>query len=187
MKRKAMLAITGCTAKAFETYSARGKLPFVVPSDRWSEYSIQDAFKLKVLMQAAELTDLSTAEKLASAVLHQLHPLDPFAFCGDQELWVALIRYDWPEKPEDWDAQTIIAGRWQDIQTMAADRVANVAPNVRITGTLAVPVKRIADCLLTEARDFGLPEGEVHSVPEDLTGFPDWFVVEETARRQLLR
>ncbi len=186
MKRKALLAITGCTPKSFETYSARDNLPFAISSNRWSEYSIEDAFKLKLLIQAAELTNLDTASKLASAALDELHPLDPFAFCGDQELYVALIRYDWPDKFPDWDAWTVVAGRWQDIEAKASERVADIARGVRLIGTLALPIKPIAKELLTEARAFGLPEGEVHSVPEDLTGYPDWFVAEEQARRAML-
>lgn len=186
MKRKALLAITGCTPKTFETYSARDKLPFMIPSERWSEYSIEDAFALKLLMKAAELTDLDTASKLASAALCQLRPLDPFAFCGDQELFVALIRYDWPDKPDDWDARTVVAGRWQDIEGKVRDRIADIAPSVHLIGMLTLPIKRIADELLVEAEELGLLEGEMHSVPEDLTDYPDWFKEIEFARRRLI-
>ena len=65
MKRKALLAITGCTAKAFETYSARGFLPFGIQDARWSEYTLEDAFLLRLLMDAASGTDQDSAALLA--------------------------------------------------------------------------------------------------------------------------
>ena len=97
MKRKALLTITGCTPKAFETYSFRDFLPFVIEDRNWSNYTIHNAFSLKVLMNAAESTDLSSAAVLAAGALDALHPINPFAYAGDEDLHVALIRYDWPE------------------------------------------------------------------------------------------
>jgi hypothetical protein len=186
MKRQALLAITGCTAKAFEIWSSRDLLPFGIPSGRWSDYSMGDALALALMLEAAEMTDLDTASKLAAGALPALHPLDPFAFCGSQELFAALIRYDWPDKPKVWDARTVVAGRWQDIEPLARERIADIAPDVRLVGMLTVPVKRIAERLFSAAQELGLPEGEVRAVPEDLTGYPDWFVQEEKARRVLL-
>lgn len=186
MKRQALLAITGCTAKAFEIWSARDLLPFAIPSGRWSDYTLDDALALALMLQAAKMTDLAAASRLAAGALPALHPLDPFAFCGSQELFAALIRYDWPDKPKGWDARTVVAGRWQDIEPLARERIADIAPDVRLVGILAVPVKRVAERLLSAAQELGLPEGEVRAVPEDLTGYPAWFVAEETARRALL-
>lgn len=187
MKRKALLAITGCTPKSFETYSQRGRLPFAIPSDRWSEYTMTDALELKILMRAAELTDLDNASKLARSALDKISPLNPFSYCGDEELFAALVRYDWPEKPEDWEERTVVGGRWQDIEAETRQFITEFLPGARLTGTLIVPVKQIADELLIEAHEFGLPEAAVQPVPEDLTGFPDWFVEKEQARRAMLR
>lgn len=187
MKRKALLAITGCTKQRFDTYLHREMIPFQVNSGSWTEYTIEDAFQLKLLIQATEITDVDTASKLAVGALHQLYPLDPFAFSGDQELFVALIRYTWPDQPEDWDGRTVVAGRWQDIDAKARERIEGIAPGVMIAGILALPVKQIALDVQSKAQDYELPEGEPHSVPEDLTGFPEWFKVAEHARRELLR
>lgn len=163
MKRKALLAITGCRPERFDTYLHRDNLPFAVSSGAWTDYTLENALELKLLMTAAQLTDVDSASKLARAAFHQLYPLDPFAFCGDQELFVALIRYDWPDKPDDWDGRTVVAGRWQDVDVKARDRIDGIAPNVCITGILALPVKRIAADLQKEASDFGLPEGVVRA------------------------
>lgn len=186
MKRKALLTITGCTSKAFETYSFRGFLPFGIEDQNWSDYSIENAFSLKVLLDAAETTNLASASVLARAALDAMAPVDPFAFAGDEELWVALISYEWPEAPEGWDCRHVVAGRWCDVEGAARRLVTENAPGARVTGILSLSATEIAKSVLKEARDLGLPEGAVHGVPDDLTGYPDWFKAAELARRELL-
>lgn len=186
MKRKALLAITGCTPKAFETYSFRGFLPFVIEDRNWSNYTIYNAFSLKVLLDAAASTDLDSAAVLAKGALDALHPINPFAYSGEEDVHVALIRYDWPEAPEDWDCRTVVAGRWGDIEDKARKFVAELAPRAHVISVMAISATKIARSLLAEARDFGMPEGEVHQVPEDLTGYPEWFQKAETSRRAML-
>lgn len=186
MKRKALLAITGCSAKAFETYAARDKMPFSLSADRWSDYDLDHALALSVMMRAAELVDLDSASLLARNTRPQLHPLNVFSFTGEQPLYAALVRYSWSDMPADWDGRTVVAGRWQELQALARERVAGLASGVVMSGMVAVPVSEIADRLLIKAREFGLPEGEIQAVPEDLSGFPEWFVKEERARRDLL-
>jgi hypothetical protein len=186
MKRKALLAITGCTPKAFETYSARDQLPFSISRSNWSDYTIEDAFALKLFMQAAECTSLDNAARLARGALARLHPINPFSFYGSERLWVALATYAWPESPPDWECSLLVAGRWSDIVTQTEDALDRIATGVSLLGLLTFPASNVADEVLQEARDFGLPEGEVQPVPEDLTGFPDWFKTEETKRRSLV-
>jgi hypothetical protein len=190
MKRQALLIITGCGAKAFETYSSRGLLPFPIRADRWSDYSADDALKLAVMLRAAELTDLDSASTLARRVLPELSPLDPFGWCGDQPLYGALTRYAWPGMPDDYDARIVVAGRWQDIEPMARERIARVAeiePGARMTSLLCICVTELADRLLEAAHDLGLPDVQVRPVPENLTGSPAWFTEREQARRALFR
>ena len=62
----------------------------------------------------------------------------------------------------------------------------NLAPGVRITDIHALSASKIADLILIEARELGIPEGEVHGVPADLPSFPDWFVKTELAWCNLL-
>lgn len=186
MKRNALLAITGCTAKAFETYAHRDFLPFhIAEGGRWSDYTIDQAFQLKVLMLAGDATDNKSAAYLASECLHKLHPIDPFAFTGG-DLWVALVRYEWAEAPEDWIKLGVIAGRACDLPDLAKEHVSGQAPEAKLTSILALPAHKIALDLLSEAQEWGLPEGQVRSVPEDLTGYPEWFKGLEAQRRALI-
>ena len=186
MKRKALLAITECTPKAFETFSARGFLPFVIEDGNWSDYTIYNAFSLKALTEAAACTSLSNAAFLAACALDALAPMDPFGFTDANEMWVALIHYHWPDAPEGWDCREVVAGRWCDLDTQAKSLLAERAPGAAVTAMLTVSATKIANTLLREARDFGLPEGEIPAIPENLTGYPKWFVEAETARRNLL-
>ncbi|MCU0904872.1 MAG: hypothetical protein MUE83_13510 [Tabrizicola sp.] len=186
MKRNALLAITGCTAKAFETYAHRDFLPFHIPDGgRWSDYTIDQAFELKVLSLASEATDNKSAAYLAERCLNKLHPIDPFAFNGG-DLWVALVRYEWADAPENWIKLGVVAGRACDLPALANEHVAGQAPEAKLTSILAIPAHKIALDLLSEAREWGLPEGQARAVPEDLTGFPEWFKEIELQRRAIV-
>lgn len=186
MKRKALLAITDCTAKAFETYSSRGFLPFVIEDSRWSDYTLDQAFMLRLLKIAAEGTDLDSAALMARNSLYQLKPMDPFAWTGGAELWVGLVRYDWPDAPEGWDCRKVVAGRWEDLPHKAAEFCQTLAPGVKVISIYALSAFKIAHEVLREAREFGLPEGEIRQVPTDLTGYPEWFKVAEAERQAFL-
>jgi hypothetical protein len=186
MKRRALLEITGCTIKAFETYSSRGFLPFSIRDSRWSDYSIEDAFALKVLTDAAAVTDLATASTFARGALKALHPLNPFAYMGDDEVWIALINYEDPEGTEGGTGSVVVAGRWRDIDAQARARLECVGPTAKLTSVLALSATRTARDVLQEARDFDLPEAEVPPIPEDVSGYPEWFVENELARRAVL-
>jgi len=124
MRRKALLTITGCSAKRFEIYSARGLLPFPIPKRAWSDYSLEDAFRLRLLILAAEVTDLSSASFLAGRALDALKPLNPFAASGCAGLWVALVRFDCLAAPDNRDRRHVVAGRWEDFQSRVASYIA---------------------------------------------------------------
>ena len=53
MKRKALLIITGCAEKRFETLQARDQLPFGARG-RFGEYSLADAMRLKAMLSLIE-------------------------------------------------------------------------------------------------------------------------------------
>ncbi|WP_457646430.1 hypothetical protein [Profundibacter sp.] len=49
MKRKGLLALTGCDAKRFETLQRREQLP-IVSGGRWTEYHLRDAFAVRLTL-----------------------------------------------------------------------------------------------------------------------------------------
>jgi len=187
MKRKALLLATTCTAKAFETYSARDFLPFVIEDARWSEYTLQNAIELKILMVAAACMDQNSAAFLARQAFDKLHPIHPLFHTNGQEMWVALVRYDWAEAPEDWNARTVVAGRWQDLSAQAQAFVQGFDGKCQVVSIQAISASKIAVEVWEDLREIGLPEGEeLPGVPQDLTGFPEWFIETETARRYVI-
>jgi hypothetical protein len=50
MKRKQLLYVTECNGKRFDTLHTRDQLPFLKTRGRWAEYSLQDAFLLRILL-----------------------------------------------------------------------------------------------------------------------------------------
>jgi len=187
MKRKALLLATTCTAKAFETFSARSFLPFVIEDARWSEYTLQNAIELKYLMVGAACMDQNSAAFLARQAFEKLYPIHPLFPTNGQEMWVALLRYDWAEAPEDWDARTVVAGRWQDLDAAAQKFVQGFGGKCQVVSIQAISASKIAAEVWQEVREIGLPEGEeLPGVPHDLTGFPEWFIEGENARRHVI-
>ena len=184
MKRKALLIVADCTAKFFETCSARGFNPVTITDRAWSDYSLNDAFELRLLQQAFKGTDLDSAALIARRALDAISPMSPFAYTDGEELWVALVRYDWADAPEEWDCRQVIGGRLQDIHVKAEEFVKGLDAAAKVTSVYLIHMTKIAQHVWKEARDLGLPEGDEYPViPEDLTGYPKWFQEVERARR----
>ena len=186
MKRKALLTIADFSARKFEIYSSRGLLPVVITDQGHSNYSLADAFALRLLSEVGEVTSLENAAHFARKALDALRPINPMSFTNAEEMVVALVFYAWPDAPEGWDCRAVIGGRWQDLQGQIAEKILDPMPGAYVTAMLTVSASRIGRHVYQEARDFGLPEGEMPpAIPEDLTGYPEWFKTAERARRQL--
>jgi hypothetical protein len=187
MKRKALLLTTGCTTKMMESWTARGLSPLSSVDGNWNDYQQDDGITLRLMVMAAKGTDVNSASKLASAALRKLYPVHPLFYTDGVELWAALVHYDWPDAPEEWDARTVIAGRWCDLQEQAENFVAGIDEGAKVNSIYAVSVTKAALDFYHEAKELGLAEGEgFPAVPFDLTGFPDWFVDCETRRREVV-
>lgn len=50
MKRKQLLYISDCNEKRFDTLQTREQLPFYKTRGRWAEYSLEDAFRLRLML-----------------------------------------------------------------------------------------------------------------------------------------
>ncbi|WP_136644654.1 hypothetical protein [Tabrizicola sp. YIM 78059] len=184
-KRTPLTAIAGMPATRFDQDQRRGKLPRLDGTGKRT-YTMRDAFRLRCYWQAADATDLDSAKLLSDRALEALRPLDPFTWTDGVELHVALIRYDWPDALEGWDCRHVIAGRWEDLRALAKAHVASVDPSARLVSVIAFSATAIANHVWRAARELGLSETEsVPGIPEDLTGFPEWFREAEVERRTL--
>lgn len=96
MRRKELLALTECDPKRFETLQQREQLP-VLASGRWAEYSLDDAFRVRLLLdligdQEANLPSVPPSD--AVGIVHNCmgyfdrHPLELEA---GADLWCGCI------------------------------------------------------------------------------------------------
>ena len=186
MKRGAMLTITDVKTPRFDTYGARGNLPFHSADDRnFRGYSLDDAIKLAVLRTAGESTDVASAAELARRCLDCLAPVHPLNFTDGQDMFAALVRLEWETTPEGHNGLEVVAGRWCDLPDMIAKRIVFWGAD-GAASALVVSLSQIAKGVFQRARDLGLPEGDhLPPVPKNLDGFPAWFIKAETARRDL--
>jgi len=98
MKRKAFLTIAGCTVKRFDNMQLRDQLPFRPQFGAFGEdakaeyaqadYSVMDAFRMRVFLDAAENKGLSVeaAKYIAGNCERALRGAS--AVGGDGDLWI---------------------------------------------------------------------------------------------------
>ncbi|WP_406736444.1 hypothetical protein [Thioclava sp. GXIMD4215] len=185
MKRKALLMCASCTVKTLESYTARGISPIHIEDRNWNDYTLEQALQLRLMVQAAKSMDNDSAGLLARRAVDMLYPFTPFTYTG-QDMFVALVRYDWPSAPEGWDCRQVVAGRWEDLHTKAQEFVTSLDDGATLRSIEAYCVTDLAKEVWEEAHELGLPEGEAWpaAVSEDLTGYPEWFKEHEIARRK---
>lgn len=186
MKRKGFLMVTGCASARLDTLAARDQLPFVTEPGKWSDYSLNDAFRLRLMLDAAEIMDVSTASKLARLADDRFYPLDVMGFTGDRDLWAGVVFYTFDDMPEDWDNRYVVGGLPEELFPDAERFIENLAPGARILGLTMVNASSAARRVRQEAHEIGLPEAQdFPPIPDDLTGFPAWFTEVEMKRRNL--
>jgi len=98
MKRKEFLEIAGCTVKRFDNMRLRDQMPFTPkpggvsddPEGKHADYSILDAFQLRIFLDAIENKGLpaDTATYIAGNCIHHLRAASERVGQGGDELWV---------------------------------------------------------------------------------------------------
>ncbi|SEC27604.1 hypothetical protein [Rhodobacter sp. 24-YEA-8] len=142
MKRKDLLKITGCDAKRFENYHWRDQLPFVAAPEagiekdpdyqiehRRAEYSISDAFQLRVFMDASENNGLSieAAKYIAGNCIRHLQNAEETVAPDAGDMWIFYAqgyRQVFPDTGEGWTPRYLKAGCLQDLSTFIGQEVA---------------------------------------------------------------
>lgn len=65
MRRKAFCAVADIEPRRFDTLMTRGQVPFTKAEDGWGEYSLDDAFRLRLML---DLIDNGGCE-IATAII----------------------------------------------------------------------------------------------------------------------
>lgn len=183
MRRKALLLVTDCTQKTFETFSARGFLPFPSGKGGWGEYTLVDALTLRLLTELSKITtDLRTASDIAGAA----PDMKPNPFWHSDHINIYLVAALFEYQDNDMLRQEVWTWTARE-DHLREGYPAYKAPGYREVGILAVNATAAAKKVMQAARDLGLPEAKsIPEIPEDLTGYPEWFRTVEMARRELL-
>lgn len=133
MKRKDLLKITGCDAKRFENYHWRNQLPFIAAPQpdskgdpdyqvemRRANYSLRDAFQLRVFMDVSEKDGLSieAAKYIAGNCIHHLQMASEAARSRKSDMWIFyaqghVTRFE--GSGERWTPRALGAGRLEDL------------------------------------------------------------------------
>lgn len=79
MKRKPLLIITLCEEKRFEVLQRRLQLPFDTTGGQWRDYSLQDAFLLRVFLELITRESLEKDDTLPGEIGKSLGKIDGFS------------------------------------------------------------------------------------------------------------
>ena len=186
MKRKGLLAITGCGDKRFETFGTRDQLPFPATTGKWNDYTLEDAFRLRLMIETLDHAggDIETALYLAGNGPRKL-PMHPLNYPSSEgEMWVAAGKVTEPNNADDeTHSRFTVAGRLQDISPKVRDIVKRDFEGSKVVALVCINVSAVADHVRQEALDFGLPEGNDYTSVWEHWEWPEW--VDRAAMRQL--
>jgi len=188
MRQKFGLICAGMGMPRFTVLKQRDHLPMVLSSldDKTARYTLGDALKLRLMLEAGLTISVTLARQLASSALARLYPLDPFSYTGDEHLWATLIHFEWPDRPAEVAGRDVVAGRWQDIHDQTEVRRVFWSDSAYVQSTVTVNVTKAAQRVWEIADELGLAEvTKIPPIPENVSHYPDWFQTAEAARRAL--
>lgn len=145
MKRAALLSLVDLEATRFNLLRQRDQLPFIGASENergWQEFSLQDAFKLRMMLDLMEGTGLGPAE--AKSVLHGAISSIGFAAETTPDLWFGEFA-----KPNG-----EFGGHFGSLSQLA-DRLDQPSRASRI---ILVNASRAARAVLARAADLGITD-----------------------------
>jgi hypothetical protein len=177
VKRKGLLLVTGCAEKRFDTLNNREQLPFSTGAGRWADYSLDDAFRLRVMLTAVDQAGLNLENGLYLAVSGvgklSMHPLNYPESYG--AMWVAVCTVTEPDpevKETHW--RFAVAGRQEDLAGLAAAHIDRNHLGSKLVAMVAVNASEAALHVRDAARDIGLPESDDYSPVWENWQWPSW-------------
>lgn len=166
MRRKAAIVCAGIEPRRFDTLGRRGQFPFVWRGEGWANLTLDDVFRLRLMMDlmddggldlinAAEVAQFGVSQKWISR-----HPLDkstepqPDIWVG-QVLYVSSFRY-----PDEKRLKNHFACLDGEVETIAKGAARCNFPDSQIVRFAAVNASRAARFVFQNAVELGLPEAE---------------------------
>ncbi|MEI6100073.1 MAG: hypothetical protein WCS20_17660, partial [Alphaproteobacteria bacterium] len=111
MKRPALLIATECKTARFDTLAKRAQLPFGDGvADGRNDYSLKDAWRLRLMLDAPKGIDNDTAQFIAKESTYILGDL-PFYYAEGVTLYAGAMYVD--------GQRVAVAGRMSDIAELA--------------------------------------------------------------------
>ena len=162
MKRKGLLLTSGCKEARFDNLIARNQLPFPNPESRWSDYTLDEAFRLHlfltILDQAGagiELANYLVGNGLMHFATHPLnHPVQ------GPEVWIAAGMVPEPDpaiEQSHWKFH--VAGSLEDMSAKVRDQVERHWQGRSVSALVCANVSASARAVRQAALEIGLPEG----------------------------
>ena len=104
MRRKAFCAVADIEPRRFDTLMTRGQVPFTKAEDGWGEYSLDDAFRLRLMLDliddgGCEIATAITAMRQGLTTLWITeYPLRPDKL--KEDVWLAIASIAFPHSDE---------------------------------------------------------------------------------------
>lgn len=132
MKRRDLLAISGCSVKKFDNLRVREHVPFNYaslndPEGKQTDYSIVDAFQLRIFLDASENKGLPAEAATyigGNCVRHLRNAHDPKM--PDADLWIFYAQgrpYQFPDTGEFMTPRALGAGTLADLPAFVETKI----------------------------------------------------------------
>lgn len=142
MRRKAFCVVADIEPRRFDTLLTRGQVPFTKTEEGWGEYSLDDAFRLRIMLDMVDNGGCEIATAIISIRLglttHWLkeYPLTPTP--PKHDTWLAIASISYPSGDEFDVSNDVLAGPYHAIPQLVQGIGENVAATTGLLERLEV-------------------------------------------------
>ena len=131
MRRKAFCVVADIESRRFDTLLTRGQVPFTKSKEGWGEYSLDDAFRLRLMLDLVDNggCDIATAIQ-AIMVGFTTAWLDKYPLTREpprEDIWLAIASITYPNGDEFDVSTDYVVGGYGDIHKLVQGIGENVA------------------------------------------------------------
>lgn len=163
MRRKAAIICAGIEPKRFDTLCNRGQMPFQFSGRGWADYSLDDVFRLRLMLDLTDYQgiDLGRAASIAFQAIdiHWIdrHPLEKTV--GDvPDIWAVDVAFT--AHAGDSVNHQILACYEREVQDFALADTLLKSPNAEIVRVVSINASASARHVLRQAESLGILDAE---------------------------